>query len=523
MKKKIAIVGAGYAGLSSANVLANAGHQVYVFEAHDKVGGAAQSWEKPIKKLGLKYVGEAIHVFAHMREGQEQRKMFEELDLEWNNLSDFVEPNVFARGVTNEGCIVMPNSFSEFENLLLREFPDEKRSVKKFFSHMRGIEKERHVDEIGFSKKIRDFVRPISSKSNLVSMIVEAITRPNFSYGYLFTPTWKNVLDKYFKDPKLKAHFHLLGGYIGLGSYETAGNLLKAVHAFYLTSGAQVPRKGSFQQFPEEMASSLKRKGGELYLKSFVNGFIIKNDTVKEIFIKDKCLEIDEVIWTADPMTLIKIANFPDEYAKNLSNLRKSTSIMGMHGIYEGNANELRDLFDCASLVVGNKISDLDNPLGAYYLAMPTLHRKGLITDFNGNIVKDKHILNIYFQNRNPDAWRDLRKVSKGNKGLYFNAKEFWANDVLREIDLILGSDFAKRILHKHVLTPATISRYMYNNNGEIYGGASTPEQFIPHNLKQETPLDNLVLASHYTAGSGGVPVAISEGIKAAKIIIEKN
>ena len=45
-QKKIVVIGAGFAGLSAASLLAKAGHHVSVLEKHDQPGGRARIWEK---------------------------------------------------------------------------------------------------------------------------------------------------------------------------------------------------------------------------------------------------------------------------------------------------------------------------------------------------------------------------------------------------------------------------------------------------------------------------------------------
>ncbi len=44
MKKKIAIIGSGFSGLSAAAYAAKEGHEVHVFEQHDKPGGRARQF-----------------------------------------------------------------------------------------------------------------------------------------------------------------------------------------------------------------------------------------------------------------------------------------------------------------------------------------------------------------------------------------------------------------------------------------------------------------------------------------------
>ena len=43
-KKKVAIIGAGFSGLSAACYLAKWGHEVTVYEKHNSVGGRARSY-----------------------------------------------------------------------------------------------------------------------------------------------------------------------------------------------------------------------------------------------------------------------------------------------------------------------------------------------------------------------------------------------------------------------------------------------------------------------------------------------
>ena len=46
-KRKIAIIGAGYAGMSAAYDLAKAGHEVTIYEAAGYVGGLASGFKEP--------------------------------------------------------------------------------------------------------------------------------------------------------------------------------------------------------------------------------------------------------------------------------------------------------------------------------------------------------------------------------------------------------------------------------------------------------------------------------------------
>jgi len=311
---------------------------------------------------------------------------------------------------------------------------------------------------------------------------------------------------------------------------------MKVALAFYtINGGAQMPKYGSFQKIPEALAEALKQKGGRVLTHASIEDLIIKDGTVETLQVKAEknapgltkgstySFNFDEVIWTADPVTLVRYAenHLPSSYVQKIRKLEKSTSLTGFHAIVDSHLESFRDVFDVASLIVAETFADIDDPHKELYLTAPTLHREGLIYDFEGNPVEGKHVLNFYLQDRDRDKWINERKKSGGNKGSYHQEKMNFLQEKIKIIDEILGTDLEHRILHLDPLTAATVARYM-NNQGEVYGVKSTPDQFIPNNLSKITPLKNAILASHYTFGAGGVPGALNEGKDAARMILEK-
>lgn len=565
---KIGIVGAGFTGLTAANYLAKEGHEVIAFEKHDKPGGAAMSWVKPVKPLNRKYIGESIHVLAHLNPGQELRNTIEGAGVDFEEeIGELVQPKNFARGITLEGEAIMPNSDREWEEMLTQKFPESERGVHKFFNRMRAINEERFADsKPGWKKNLLDWAAGLPGYLSFVNMLAQGVTRPRLAYDHLFNPTWNEILQNHFKSEEemkahlthLTAHFHLLNGYIGLSSEECPSPLMTIALAFYtINAGAQMPKNGSFQKIPEAMARAIFDKDGRVFTHASIEDIIFDHGKVKSVVVKaeknweqvdnigfteekgragkyrtslqqgnlkkgeTKTFDVDYVIWTADPKTLMGIAaeNAPEDYANRINKLEKSTGLTGFHAIVSPEIEKHAHIFDVASLVVAEQFADFDDPDKQLYLTCPSLHRNGLIYDFKGNSVPE-HVLNFYVQDRDREEWIAERKESGGNKGDYRTEKMRIIREKLAVASRVLGMDIQEMILHMDPLTPATSARYMHNE-GEVYGYRST-NQFVPNNLSKITPFDNLILASHYTFGAGGVPGALNEGKDAARIILEK-
>jgi prolycopene isomerase len=67
--------------------------------------------------------------------------------------------------------------------------------------------------------------------------------------------------------------------------------------------------------------------------------------------------------------------------------------------------------------------------------------------------------------------------------------------------------------------TPETFHRYTLAHQGAIYGWENTPNQTLPKRLPQQTPIDGLLLAGHWTnPGTGSVRCLLS-GLGAAAIV----
>ena len=70
--------------------------------------------------------------------------------------------------------------------------------------------------------------------------------------------------------------------------------------------------------------------------------------------------------------------------------------------------------------------------------------------------------------------------------------------------------------------TPLTMERYTLNYKGSIIGWAPTLEQSMLNRMKQEGPIENLLLAGAWTFPGGGQSACLMSGNAAAKTILKR-
>lgn len=110
---RIAIAGAGLAGLAAAWVLAEEGHEVDVFEARKMVGGRATSYEVPDGNGGLELVDNSQHIL--MRCCENLLDLYRRLGIDdlvvFHDTFTFIEPGG-RRSVLKAGSLPAPLHFA---------------------------------------------------------------------------------------------------------------------------------------------------------------------------------------------------------------------------------------------------------------------------------------------------------------------------------------------------------------------------------------------------------------------------
>lgn len=164
MKKKVAIIGSGFASLAAACYLAKDGYEVEIFEKNSNIGGRARQ----LKKDGFCF----------------------DIGPTW-----YWMPDVFERFFSDFGK--KPSDYYELEKL--------SPAYKVFFGEEDSITIEDSLDKIcaafeaeepGSSKKLKEFIK--EAKDNYDIAIKDLVYRPGVSPLELVTPTTAGKIGQFF-------------------------------------------------------------------------------------------------------------------------------------------------------------------------------------------------------------------------------------------------------------------------------------------------------------------------------------
>jgi phytoene desaturase len=275
---KIAIIGSGFAGLSAAAYLADAGHEVHIFEKNPEIGGRARqfkteqgyvfdmgpSWywmpgvferffadfgHKPSDFYTLKKLDPSFEIVFGQGENLSVPAEFEELCLLFETLEpgskakliDFLNEAAFKYNVGMEKLVYKPG-------LSLLEFAD--------WDLLRGIFKLQVFTS--FSKHVRQF----------------------------------------FKNPKLIALMEFPVLFLGAMPQDTPA-LYSLMNYAGLKLGTWYPI-GGFGKVIEAMANIAENKGAVFHLNAEIKKIEIENDIAKQLVFNDKVESFDVIVASAD-------------------------------------------------------------------------------------------------------------------------------------------------------------------------------------------------------------------------------
>jgi len=479
MSKKIAIVGAGLAGLSSGIYLQKEGYQTEIFEMAGWSGGVCTAW---VRK-GYRFDG-CIHWMVGTQPGNGFYNLYREVDALDEDTPIFNTPSLIQEldGNTYEIPLTMP----EFEDFLISIAPEDNRSIHDF---------------------CKDLQLMIDSKmpAGTPSSIKEIFDMIKNSRGFLkvmpkYMKTNVGEFSSNFQNPTLKALLMTL----------MPGNF--SMSAFFMmlstrmSGNAGYPMGGALDMI-KRMEEKYRSLGGVIHFGSKVEKIHVENNKAVGIQVKGENISADGVIMASDAHDLLH---------NLLEGKYKHPQLDSML-----NSSPLFDPIALVSFGVDKKYGipfshnfELDEKIEIF----PSTFIKGFnlrAFDFDPSAAPDGCSSVMVMFTSPLDYWNDLRKNDIESYKLQKKLMAVKISDALES----KYPGFKESIQVIDVATPATYVHLVNLYKGSFEGFLPTPDALTTMIKKTIPGIKNLVLCGQWTTAGGGICTAINSGKEASGLI----
>jgi len=466
-KYDVVIVGAGVGGLVCGCYLAKAGLKTAIIEQHDKPGGCCGSF----KRKGYSFdVG--VHYLGSVKKGILKIILNElKIDMKFNQ----IDPS--DKIILPDNLTYIRTDYRETIKEFKHSFPDEKENIDIFFEFI----------------LTKDF-----------SFICHRIK--GFTFG--------QVMDKYFKNPRLKATFNLLLGNIGLSANLAAAIPSVVLLREYVLDSGHYP-EGGMQVFADKLAEKFKSYNGKLFLGEKVVKIIVEKTSKRVIVNSGERFYSRIVVSNVDAtQTFKELLSIKSKESLIVDKLIPSPSLflvyLGLNVNLAQILKEKANLWYITSYDIDRLYSEMRKKisaenLGPLTVSFPSLHNKKL-TDSN------RSTATLFMQ-------------------VPYKSKEFWEKNKFligdRMIDKVSEAipGLKKYIDIRIHGTPYDLYRYTSNREGAFVGWLATLKQSSSSILPQITTIKDIFMVGHWCTmgyrGQGGVPNVALSGRRGALLVLK--
>ena len=491
----VIVVGSGLGGLTAAALLARAGRSVLVVERHDRPGGYAHAF----RRRGYRF-DSAVHVVGGCEPGpfEEGALLHRVLDgLAVRDLCDFVRVDPAYRVEWPGLALEAPSELERFVEAHVEQFPHEAKGIRGFVSDCLTIRTETSRAEQGAGPQARPERFPLLLRYRRATLA--------------------QVLEDRIEDPAARAAHGALWPFLGLPPSRVSFLYFATMLMSYVADGTYYCR-GTFQTLAEALVEALRRRGGELVLRSPVRRILVEEGRAAGVMLENgQRVQAPLVISNADArqtaLELVGAEHFPRRYRQRLA--AASTSISAFV-VYAATSLDLsRHALAHETFLYAGPDHDAayaSSRAGApgmgaglaepswLSLTAPSLLDPGLAPTGEQLLV-----LTTLIDARAAMRWRE--------------AKPRLQQALLRLAERRLPG-LARELRFAEGATPRSFERYTRNQDGALYGFDVTPAQVGPGRFDNETPLPGLLLAGHWTRPGGGVVGVVRSGLRTARIAL---
>ncbi|MDH6253839.1 phytoene desaturase [Chryseobacterium sp. H1D6B] len=277
MKKKIAIIGSGFSGLSAAAYSSRQGHEVYVFEKNSTLGGRARQFTT---ENGYIFdMGPSWYWMPDIIES-----FFEDFGKKASDFYELVPLDPQFEMVFSDGIMAVPHDYHQMKELFEKT---EKGAGKRLDDFM---EDARYKYEVG----MKDFVnKPCHSWFEFIS---PKIAKSALKLDLL--SNFHRFVRKYFSHPKLIMLMEFPVIFLGAAPKDIPA-LYSLMNYGGYKLGTWYPM-GGFSKVIDAMAAVGREQGVHFHCNANVDKIIIKDKKASAVVVNNNEIEFDAVIASSD-------------------------------------------------------------------------------------------------------------------------------------------------------------------------------------------------------------------------------
>lgn len=277
MKKKIAVIGSGFSGLSAAAYLAKAGNDVHVFEKHDHPGGRARQFTT---EQGYVFdMGPSWYWMPDIIEG-----FFADFSYKTADFFEMISLNPQFEMIFSNEKIDVPESLGELKIVFEQIEKGAASQLEKF------MQSAKFKYEVG----MQDFVN--KPCHNWAEFISPKIAKSALKLD-LFT-NFRTYVARYFKSDKLRTLMEFPVIFLG-ASPKNIPALYSLMNYGGYALGTHYPL-GGFYQLVLAMKKIAEKQGASFHFNKTVERINTQTDKVKSLTIDSKNYEFDVVVASSD-------------------------------------------------------------------------------------------------------------------------------------------------------------------------------------------------------------------------------
>lgn len=277
MKKKIAIIGSGFSGLSAAAYSSQQGHEVHVFEKNSSLGGRARQFTT---ENGYVFdMGPSWYWMPDIIES-----FFEDFGKKASDFYGLVSLDPQFEMVFSDGIMAVPQNYQDMKQLFEKMESGAGKRLDDF------MEDARYKYEVG----MKDFVnKPCHSWMEFIS---PKIAKSALKLDLL--SNFHRFVRKYFSHPKLIMLMEFPVIFLGAAPKDIPA-LYSLMNYGGYKLGTWYPM-GGFSEIIKAMATVAEDQGAQFHCNAPVDQIIIKNKKATSIVVNDTEIEFDTVIASSD-------------------------------------------------------------------------------------------------------------------------------------------------------------------------------------------------------------------------------